>query len=586
MGYTFISYSRKQLYFAEALVLNLQRFGIETWFDLQQLTIGKDWRSRLQEGYENCEKLLLVASQAAFASPYVEVEWQTALSRGCEIILAVVEDVEIPETLQHSATFDFRIRFNRRISELAGYLNGVSAPRHDEIPRPGKFPFPLHIPIVIWMGLASQMLPFVWAVLFSLLPFPPDNFLIPVIFIFGGAFMFALFTRRFWNHDLNYQTLRNVGWIAMIVQFLMLVDELFNSIGGPFSVILSLLVFLSMVILLIFQFGILNFSGSLLRWFSAGQVTEGFRRRVHKRLLNQQGASLREDTLPEPTPLTYYLIYDPADERIARRLSNILDKIGHKPVFDYKEAQAHLVIVTNYTSHKMIRWAGDTFSDSAIYLLGSPVNSIENIGAAANSQWIDVRENDKKIMQILARGLSNLDAWQREYAFAASPKKFEAYHVPIGIETNRYFGYLNTGGLFALVLSNLYLGNLYKTILAAVCGIILLLLMDRFSTRRLPGFLSFLAIPGIPFFYFMLQFNLIIFLGGLIGSLPQLIVQVIAFVIGYRWLPSRLKAADDMLGMDSDRKIRRWGYIMIVIFFVINALLLFGVIFVTRRLPV
>ena len=58
MEYTFISYSRKQLYFAESITLHLQKESIETWFDLQQLEAGADWSSVLKDGYENCHRLI------------------------------------------------------------------------------------------------------------------------------------------------------------------------------------------------------------------------------------------------------------------------------------------------------------------------------------------------------------------------------------------------------------------------------------------------------------------------------------------------------------------------------------------------
>jgi len=216
--------------------------------------------------------------------------------------------------------------------------------------------------------------------------------------------------------------------------------------------------------------------------------------------------------------------------------------------------------------------------------LGSPVNSIEDIGPASNSQWVDIRENNKKIIEILSRGLSDLDAWRREYALAASPKKFEAFHVPLSIETYRYFGYLDTAGLFSAVVSSMLLGNPYGAILSAISAVALLLVMDRFSTRRLTGWFAFLGILGIPIFHLMLQLNILVFLAGLAILLPRLIIQVVAFFIGYRWFPFQSKPAGDMLGMDADRKIRRWGYIVIFIFFVIYTLLGFGLNLLTNSL--
>ena len=72
MGYIFVSYSRKQLYFAESVVLNLERAGFDIWFDLQKLNPGIDWSSTLTDGYSNCDKLVFIASKAAIQSPYVQ----------------------------------------------------------------------------------------------------------------------------------------------------------------------------------------------------------------------------------------------------------------------------------------------------------------------------------------------------------------------------------------------------------------------------------------------------------------------------------------------------------------------------------
>jgi hypothetical protein len=98
MEYTFISYSRKQLYFAEAIALHLQKEGIEIWFDLQQLGAGSDWATTLKNGYENCKRLVLVVSQTALDSKYVEVEWDTARQHGREVILAVLKMWRFPRS--------------------------------------------------------------------------------------------------------------------------------------------------------------------------------------------------------------------------------------------------------------------------------------------------------------------------------------------------------------------------------------------------------------------------------------------------------------------------------------------------------
>ena len=65
---TFISYSRRQLYFAESLALHLylQKEGINVWFDLQQLQAGTVWSESLKKGVGEASLLVLVVSQASW----------------------------------------------------------------------------------------------------------------------------------------------------------------------------------------------------------------------------------------------------------------------------------------------------------------------------------------------------------------------------------------------------------------------------------------------------------------------------------------------------------------------------------------
>src|SRR5690349_10615527 len=124
MGYLFISYSRRQLYFAEGVALKIQGAGIETWFDLQRLSPGVEWTTALADGYGNCERLVLVASQAAIQSPYVQVEWDTALRNGCEVIVVLAEAVTLPDALRGAPVYDARSHFDRTLQDLVRYLCG------------------------------------------------------------------------------------------------------------------------------------------------------------------------------------------------------------------------------------------------------------------------------------------------------------------------------------------------------------------------------------------------------------------------------------------------------------------------------
>jgi TIR domain-containing protein len=159
MGYTFISYSRKQLYFAESIVLKLQQAGFEIWFDLQKLEPGVHWANALAEGYGNCERLVFIASKAALQSPYVQVEWETALRNGREVIVVLTEPVTLPESLKNCAVYDASARFDPTLQDLIRYLRGESTARHDPVPAAGRSVFLNKMPLDIWLTVSVMLMP-------------------------------------------------------------------------------------------------------------------------------------------------------------------------------------------------------------------------------------------------------------------------------------------------------------------------------------------------------------------------------------------------------------------------------------------
>ena len=77
----FISYSSHDDQFARRLHADLQARSIRTWFAPEDLKVGDRFRSRIDESIRLHEKLVLVLSQAATESPWVEKEVETAFAR-------------------------------------------------------------------------------------------------------------------------------------------------------------------------------------------------------------------------------------------------------------------------------------------------------------------------------------------------------------------------------------------------------------------------------------------------------------------------------------------------------------------------
>lgn len=77
----FISYSTKDQKFADRLYADLQARGVRCWFAPEDLKIGDKFRNRIDESIRIHDKLLLVLSESAIRSPWVEKEVEAAFER-------------------------------------------------------------------------------------------------------------------------------------------------------------------------------------------------------------------------------------------------------------------------------------------------------------------------------------------------------------------------------------------------------------------------------------------------------------------------------------------------------------------------
>src|SRR5512141_1925214 len=123
----FLSYSRKDYYFAESLAFHLLRKGVPVWLDVRDLEPGKDWERSLEDALDAASAVVLVASPASVESPHVRSEWERALRQGKRVVLARFRGAKIPVELQHCESVDFRGTFGRALRGLVAQLNTARA---------------------------------------------------------------------------------------------------------------------------------------------------------------------------------------------------------------------------------------------------------------------------------------------------------------------------------------------------------------------------------------------------------------------------------------------------------------------------
>jgi len=95
MGHIFISYSRRDIVYAEKLINALRREGFNPWVDMEGLGAGTMWLRRLQKQIVTCDAYILVMSHNSYNSTWVPDELVVAKTKGKPIFPLLLDDTEI-----------------------------------------------------------------------------------------------------------------------------------------------------------------------------------------------------------------------------------------------------------------------------------------------------------------------------------------------------------------------------------------------------------------------------------------------------------------------------------------------------------
>jgi hypothetical protein len=120
----FISHSTANDGFVDKLAEDLHIRGIQTWVDHRDMPAGSRWVAQLETALMESDVMLLVLSNVAIASSYVESEWHTFFNMGRKIIPLIVDDCVPPLFLRTFHQIDFRDmrRFDEQVEALLQVL--------------------------------------------------------------------------------------------------------------------------------------------------------------------------------------------------------------------------------------------------------------------------------------------------------------------------------------------------------------------------------------------------------------------------------------------------------------------------------
>ncbi len=394
MPSVFISYSRKDFYFAESLAFHLDREGIPTWLDANHLAPGGDWAAEIDRALDEAQTVVLVLTPDSMRSEYVRREWQRAVAHGDRLILALFRSCKLPPELQHARRVDFRGAFRPGLRRLMQLLATPPKAAAQQTTRP-LFPVPpwigimtvmlgsvFFVPMMIfgdWHGLAFSNEPIAFRILYWLiLPFflgfifwhscvalfrrhMGMTRLAVSLTLFTGVFGFYLLGRTAWIPAVTGQT--------NAVQFSVIPTCVLACIIGIGCVALAIVSLLR--------------PEDLLRWCPTGKAWDSYRRgRVIKIPdLPTRFAELRR----------FQLLYDVEDAPAAARLRA---ELIHAGTVEASSDATSVVLLTNRTTTAWLSQHAELLQKGVVTVIGSAIGLPPSLHWLWRRQWIDLRRWD------------------------------------------------------------------------------------------------------------------------------------------------------------------------------------------------
>ncbi|MEO8440290.1 MAG: toll/interleukin-1 receptor domain-containing protein [Spartobacteria bacterium] len=391
----FISYSRKDFYFAESLAFHLAARGIENWLDANHLTPGGEWGEQIDRALDEAQTVILVATPASLRSPYVQREWQRALAQGDRLVVALFRVCKLPPEIEKCRLVEFRGSFRPALQRLTRILEQPDKAEtclttRSRLPRVPPFvglvtlmlAAVFLLPLAIygdWQGLQLDSEPLADRILFWVMaPFLAALVMWHACLAFLWRRMgltrltitISLFTGLF-----GLYLLARSGWIPGLAAF----TSGMHYGGMPNSVLGAIVATgcAALAILLLLR------PEDLLRWCPTGKAWDSYRR---GRIIKIPDLPTRFAELGQ-----FQLLHDVEDEPAAARLRSDLTSLGAK---ESPAEGTRLILLTNRTTSEWLRGQADLLQAGAVTIVGSAIRLPESLHWLWRRQWIDLRKWD------------------------------------------------------------------------------------------------------------------------------------------------------------------------------------------------
>ena len=413
----FISYSRRDYYFAESLAIHLLQREIDAWMDVKDLKPGTDWERGLQNALEAASSVVLIASPAAMKSPNVRAEWMQAVQLGKPIVIAQFLSAPLPPEVNAAAIIDFRGGFDRALDQLVTLLSAselkiASAARLGPRHRLPRVPF-----WVAAMALALS-LPLVSFCVFSLLKGDvlPDRKVSTGEAIFDVLVVTAMLVSFVWFFCVAFlrrrmgMTRLTLALAALGVVYGLPLFYLFfrgtNALAAYAPDLRRWIIDYWRIDAALFAIPIIGLAilfiarpAALLHWSPTGTAWNWYREHhISKSTIQFADATAKLSTIG-----SFRLIYDAADAPAADRLRDILTKAGAKempPVLPSviaglsEAGPTAVLLLTNRTRTFWLNAQVNQARGTVFTVVASAIGLPDSLAWLWKREWIDFRRWD------------------------------------------------------------------------------------------------------------------------------------------------------------------------------------------------
>ena len=395
MPAVFISYSRKDFYFAESLAFHLAERGIANWLDANHLAPGGEWSEEIDRALDQAQTVVVVVTPASVRSEYVRREWKRALAQGDRLILALFRSCKLPPELQHARVVDFRGAFRPALQRLT-FLLGSSCEAASAPTATSRFP---RVPP--WVALMTLMLASVFllpAVVFGdwqELSFKDESIglrifaliILPVIFGFvvwhaclaflwrrmgltRVALTLTLFTAIF-----GVTLLGRTEWIPIVTAL----ASAMHYKGIPTSVLMSIVGIGCAALVIVVWLR----PEDLLRWCPTGKAWDSYRR----------GRVMKIPDLPTRFAEVgrFQLLHDMEDAPAAAQLRADLILAG---AMEAPSDGKCVILLTNRSTTAWLSQQAESLEKGVVTVIGSAIGLPKSLQWLWRRQWIDLRRWD------------------------------------------------------------------------------------------------------------------------------------------------------------------------------------------------